>query len=203
MSSNVFLQMTPATVAFFDLRRFSVITRQLGPVDVGVVLTRFYEHIEDAVVGNKGRVVKYFADAAVVLFPATGGRDYAGDALEALDALRAATPEWLQRNAELKLPELDYSVGLATGDVLHGDIGTQRVRTFDVLGEPVTLASKLVRLAKARGAPHLISGGTYHAAREPVPCVETEGAEIAGKRVRLYRLLAPQERAEGGEESGS
>lgn len=188
MSHDVFLQEMPASVAFVDLRGFSQVSQRLGPVEVGVLLTRYYNHVEEAVVAHGGRVVKFFADTVLALFPSAGGKDHAGDVLRMVAALDQSYAAWAKENARMKLPELAYAVGVSTGDVLHGDIGTDRQRAFDVLGASVTLAAKLVRLAKTRDVRHLIAAETINTAREKPACIETEGAEIGGNAERVYRL---------------
>jgi len=199
MGETIFLQEMTASVAFFDVRRFSVMSAQLGPVDVGVALRRYYEHIEAAVAAHDGRIVKFMSDSVLVLFPSVGNKDHAGNALAALRDLALSMDAWLEENQKLALPSLEYSAGVSAGGLLYGELGTARLRAFDVLGLPVIQAIRLARLATARSAPHLIAASCVGAARASVPSIEVEGVEIGKERVRLYRLLTGSELAsEGG-----
>ena len=195
MSENIFLQEMQATVVFFDVRRFSRLTASLGPTDLAVALGVFYRHVEEHVLGQGGRVVKFISDAVLALFPSVGGADHAGQALSMLGTLGERAGDWHAGNRERGLPELVYSVGAATGAVLHGELGTDRLRAFDALGRPVTLAVKLAQLATVRDVPHLVTGGTVEAASADVPCIEVEGFEFADEPVRLYRELGSREGA--------
>jgi adenylate cyclase len=197
MSDKVFLQEMEATVAFFDIRQFSLISSQLGPVDIAVALRRYYEHVEEGVLANEGRIVKFMSDGVLSLFMAIARRDHAADALKMVRGRESVQQGWLEENARLGLPVMQYSVGIASGGVLYGELGTARQRAYDVLGNPVTLAIKLARMATIRGTPHLISSTTVQAQREAVAAIEVEGAELGTRKVRLYRLLSDRETAEG------
>ncbi len=93
------------------------------------------------------------------------------------------------------LPVMVYSVGVASGGVLFGELGTARQRAYDVLGNPVTTAIRLSRLATVRGVPHVIGSTTIQALRDQpgARAIEVEGAEVSGKMLRLYRLLGEGE----------
>ena len=85
--------------------------------------------------------------------------------------------------------------------MLFGELGTARQRAHDALGQPVMVAIRLARLASERGVPHLISASTIQIARQSIASIEVEGAELGGLKLRIYRLLAPDEAkaAPGGE----
>jgi adenylate cyclase len=193
MSDKVFLQEMEATVVFFDMRQFSVMSAQLGPVDLGVALRRYYEHVEEGILQHNGRIVKFMSDGVLALFMALSQRDHAASALQMLRGLEHRVPAWLEENARMGLPVMVYSIGVASGGVLCGELGTARLRAYDVLGNPVTTAIRLSRLATTRGVPHIIASGTIQALREAAPVIEIEGAELSNKKVRLYRLLAEGE----------
>jgi adenylate cyclase len=196
MSENIFLQEMPATVAFFDVRRFSRLAATLAPMDLAVALGRFYRHVEQSVREHGGRMVKFISDAALTLFPSVGGADHAGQALRLVRACAEGIASWSEENTRQGLPPLVYSVGVATGPVLFGSLGTDQLRAFDALGRPVTLAVKLAHLATVRDVPHLVTAATREAAQESVPCIEMEGAEFGGEAVRLYRVLTGAELAQ-------
>jgi adenylate cyclase len=202
MSEKIFLQEMVATAAFFDVRRFSVMAAQLGPVDVGVVLRRYYEHIEAAVLAHEGRILKFMSDGVLALFPSIGDRDHAGDGLAALRRLGSELAGWLAENERLRLPVIEYSSGMASGALLYGELGTAKLRAIDALGMPVIHAIRLSRLATIRKVPHLVAASTIQAARRPedAPSIETEDAEIGAQRVRLFRLLGERETAAGAPE---
>src|SRR5262249_47829307 len=95
---------------------------------------------------------------------------------------------WLAENAARSLPVLDYSVAVASGEVLAGDVGTNRLRFYDVLGEPVNVAFRLVGISTDRHCSHLVTAEAYEDARSRPPGIEVDPVELGGKRIRLYRL---------------
>lgn len=190
MSKDIFLKEMRASVALFDVRSFSALSSRLGPMDLGISLGRFYRHVEDAVQARDGQIVKFVSDAVVAMFPSVGDADHAGNALKMLRELTAAAPRWSAENEKLGLPGMTYSIGVASGTVLHGELGTDNLRMFDVLGKPATLASKLARLATVRDTLHLVDAASLTMATADVPRVEVEGAEFGGEPVRLYRILS-------------
>lgn len=193
MSQNIFLQEMKATVAFFDMREFSNMCSRMGPLDLGVALGRYYQHVEDQIREHQGRLIKFISDAVLVFFPSAGDADHAGNALTMVQTLLERAPLWSAESVREGLPPMTYSIGLATGTVLHGDVGTNRQRVFDVLGQPVTLAKRLARLATVRGTPHLVTASCVWASGTAIPTIEVEGAEFGKEPIRLYRALTTQE----------
>jgi adenylate cyclase len=202
MSENIFLQEMPATVAYFEVREFSNIVSSHGPMDLGVSLGRYYRHLEEGVLGSKGRVVKFVSGAVLVLFPSVSDADHAGRALTMVRGLLAEAPGWCKENQSHGLPAMEYTMGLATGSVLYGELGTDNLRAFDALGAPVTLATQLARLAGARGTSHLMAASTREATEQEITCIEVEGVDFAGSPVRLFRVLAQDELDPLGEHAG-
>jgi adenylate cyclase len=186
--SNLFLQEIEATVLYFDMKAFSVLSAQLGPVDLALALTRYYEYTSELIEQNGGRLIKFVGDGVLGVFGGAGEKDHRGEGCSAVEqALRGKTA-WLADNAGRNLPVMDFTAGLASGQVLIGDIGTARRKMFDVLGEPVTVSIRLNQLASVRGVSHLITHETYEPVRDRFRFVELEPAEIGRRLRRLYRL---------------
>jgi adenylate cyclase len=179
----LFLQETSASIVVFDLRGFSALAATLSPLDLGTALGHFYTEAEAHVLEHNGRVVKFAGDAVIAAWLAHEVPDHNILAMATVAAVHSSKDAWLERNRQAGFPPLDYSISAATGPVLAGQIGTERMKNFDVLGEPVNIAVKLTTVATARGLPHL----TSFAVRE-FDAVEVEGIELGGKRLRLFRL---------------
>ena len=186
--ATLFLQEVQATVVVHDLRDFSTLAVQLGAVDLGVVLSRFYEHATGAVEPHGGRVVKFIGDAMLTAFIGAGDVDHRGHALDALRTTLRHREAWLKENQNRGLPVLDYSMAVASGEILAGEVGTPKLRFYDVLGEPVNVAFRLTGVATDRHLSHLVTADAYEHAKTRPPGIEVEPIELGGKRIRLYRL---------------
>jgi adenylate cyclase len=179
----VLLQETVGTVGIFDLKGFTALASSLPPLDLGVTLGHYYGFAETCIQENDGRLVKFMGDAVLAVWLQSDVRDHQKQALAAVTQAMRQKPKWMEENQGRGFPSLDFTVGVATGPLLAGQIGTARNRNFDVLGAPVVAAMKLAGVATARGIDHLL------ALAEPQPeCVEVEGVEMVGKLWRLFRL---------------
>ncbi len=185
---STFLQEIDATLLLWDVKGFSSLATQLGPLELGTVLERFYEHCEDSVTKHGGRVVKFVGDAVLAVILGSGDVDHAGNALLAIADAFSNRTAWLASNQQKGLPVLDYKVVASSGPVLAGYLGTARLKFWDVLGEPVNTAFRLSGLAAAREVSHLVTAETVEAAKQRPSAIEVESIELGGKRIRLYKL---------------
>ncbi len=177
---RVFLHETEAAVLVFDLSGYSRLCAELSPLDLGVALGDFYDHVEKIVDTHGGRLVKLMGDAVLAAWLANETGFPRPAALSAVaDALRQR-PAWIAAH-----PDLAYTIAAAAGPVLAGQIGTERHLGFDVLGAPVNTAFKLTSVASAREVDHVLA-----VAVPEHPAVEVEGVELGGKRLRLFRLTS-------------
>jgi class 3 adenylate cyclase len=188
--SDLFLQETDATVLNFDLRAFTMIASHLGPVELGALLGRFYEHAEAAIDAGGGRLVKFMSDVVMSVFIAgQHGEAHGGHRQGALAAIRHAQrvrATWLAENQALKLPLLSYSMAASSGKVLVGQIGTSKHHAFDVLGGPANVAYKLTAIATMRDVDNLVTADVL--AGNPEGAIEAEAAALGGARHRLYQV---------------
>jgi adenylate cyclase len=179
----VFLHETEAAVVVFDLRGYSRLSANLPPLEIGLALGRYYRHVESCVDAWGGRLVKLVGDAVLAAWLANETAWPRTAAIAAVAESRKRKPGWLEKNAREGLPVLDYTAAMAVGPVLAGQLGTDRFKHFDVLGDPVNVAFKLTSVASAREVDHLLSTTV-----QDYPAIETEGVELGGKQLRLFRL---------------
>jgi adenylate cyclase len=181
--NEVFLHETEAAVMVFDLRGFSRLCANLAPLDLGLALGRFYRHAETCIDAWGGRLVKLAGDSVMATWLANETAWPMKAAISAVAESQRRKPAWLDTLAADGLPRLEYGVTAAAGPVLAGQLGTDRHKSFDVVGEPVNVAFKLLPFATARGVDHLLAMTV-----PDHPAVEVEGVELGGKRMRLSRL---------------
>jgi adenylate cyclase len=188
---TMFLQEVEATVVLADVRDFSPLAEQLGPVELGLALSRFYEHIGAIVERHHGRIVKFIGDGVLAGFIGGGGVDHRARALQAVSSAITSRQGFLDENVKLKLPMLDYAVGAASGHVLAGDMGTDKLRFWDLLGQPVNQAFRLTSLATRRNVSNLVAADTYENVADKglrPAAVETDMVEMGADKLRLFKL---------------
>jgi len=186
------------TILFCDMKGFTVLSEGMTPAALVNVLNRYITVMSEPVRRNNGIIDKYIGDEIMAFWgpPFTGTDDHSGPAcLAALDQLaglagfRAELPEitGLRRG----FPEVDIRIGVATGDVVVGNIGSKQTRNYTVIGDTVNLASRLEAANKTYGTRALVSEGTNRFAADLVETREIDQVLVVGKTEpqRIFELL--------------
>jgi adenylate cyclase len=185
---TMFLQEVDATIVLADVRDFSPLTQQLNPIDLNLTLSRFYEHIGGIIEGHRGRIVKFIGDGVLGVFI---GGDHRLSALEAVAEAMRGKQQFLDENAQRRLPVLDYAMGVASGLVLAGELGTEKLRFYDVLGQPVNQAFRITALATRRAVGNLVAAETWEGVKTPgrrPNAIETDAVELGAEKIRLFKI---------------
>jgi adenylate cyclase len=149
-----------ATVLFADIRGFTTLSEQLPPSELIQLLNAYLSRMSRVIEERKGVIDKYIGDEVMAIFGAPlASSDHALRAvMAAVDMLK----ELQQFNAaEGRNAPLRIGIGIATGPVIVGNVGSPQRLNYTVLGDTVNLASRLQGLTKEYGVPLLISGTTY------------------------------------------
>jgi adenylate cyclase len=163
------------TVLFADIRGFTSIAEHAPPEKLVSLLNRYFSAMTDIIFAHGGTLDKYIGDGLMALFgaPTTTPED-ASNALNAAVAMQRRVIGINRDLAEEGLPELGVGMGLHTGEVTVGYIGSERRSEYTAIGDTVNTASRLE--ANARGGEILMSDATARAAhnryklhpREPI-----------------------------------
>ena len=145
---------------FVDLARSTELARRLPPHDVVTLLNRFFAAVVDACDAEEGWLDGYEGDGALCVFGAvTVQPDHATRALRAGRALAQSL-----RRLRASYPDLDAGIGVASGDVVAGHVGTETRLEYTVIGPPVNTAARLTIAAKLRPARLLADANVIEAA---------------------------------------
>jgi adenylate cyclase len=144
------------TVLFSDIRNFTTISQKLSPHEVVEMLNEYFRRVCAPILQERGNVNKFIGDAVMAMFGSpVPYPDHARRALRAALRMIAAAEEfrgWMnQRFGDRGLPEFAIGVGIHTGPVISGDIGTDKRREYTIIGDTVNTASRLEGLTKELG----------------------------------------------------
>jgi adenylate cyclase len=151
------------TILFADIRGFTRISEHAAPEKIVSLLNRYFSAMTDIIFAHGGTLDKYLGDGLMALFGApTTTPD---DASNALNAAVAMQRRMLGINRDLHdegFPEIGVGMGLHTGEVIVGYVGSERRSEYTAIGDTVNTSSRLE--SNARGGEILISDATAQAA---------------------------------------
>lgn len=177
------------TVMFCDIRGFTTLSEKLEPKEIVLLLNRYFTRLEKPIVENNGIINKYIGDAIMAVFGVPlKSETHAYDAWKAAQGMReqlAALNEELRNEGQ---PEIRFGIGLCSGTVLAGNIGTANRLEYTVIGDTVNTASRIESLCKTYKTDLLISEQTKALLPDDVSLTFVAESEIRGKqqRIKLY-----------------
>ena len=157
------------TVLFADIRGFSSMTEGMDPREIITILNEYLEGASAEIENEAGVVDKYIGDEIMAIFGAPVS--HPDDAQRAIRAALRMLDTLRMRNASRQAagrPEIAIGIGISTGLVVAGNMGSRSRLNYTVLGEPVNLAARLCSMAGA--GQILISSATLEAAGPGLDC---------------------------------
>jgi len=190
------------TILFTDLRDFTTISEREEPATVIKSLNDYFQIVVDAADRYGGIVNKFGGDSTLVLFGLTDEQDNpegsAESAVRAAIAIRQGLDELNERRCAEGLPSLLAGIGINTGNVVAGLIGTERRMEYTAIGDAVNLSARIQTLNRKLGTEILISEATYAALGTPswVQIVKQGLRRLKGKSkpVRVYEICRSEVR---------
>jgi adenylate cyclase len=181
------------TVLFSDIRGFTTLSERMSPEQLVSFINEYLTPMTDVVFANGGTLDKYIGDAIMCFWGAPVDQpDHAlracSAALGFLEQLRELQRRWRAAG----LPEVDIGVGISSGLMNVGHMGTDKRFNYTVMGDAVNLASRLEGLNKIYDTRILISAATYAQARGQVSARRLGVVRVKGKQAPtdVYELRA-------------
>ncbi len=186
-----------ATILFSDIRDFTPLSETLSPQDLVGFLNGYLAYVTEPIAANNGVVNKFIGDAVMAIFaPQFGSTDHVADAVRAAQGMRAALARF---NASGAFPRpVRFGVGLHTGTLVAGNIGTEKRMEYTVIGDTVNIAARIESQNKALDSTILLSEAVYAALdcslKSALSVERCEDVHVKGKEraLTLYKLLEPQ-----------
>ena len=180
------------TVLFSDIRGFSSFSEGLAPEALVQLLNEYFSAMTCTVLSHHGMVDKYIGDAIMAVYGApvpTPEHAYLAccTALQMLAALRPLQAQWQARG----LPVIDLGIGINTGEMVVGNMGSETRFNYTVMGDDVNLGARLEGVNKEFGTRIIISEATWEHVRERLGTRELDVIRVKGKEkpTRIYELL--------------
>jgi adenylate cyclase len=176
------------TVLFCDMKGFTRLSEGMTPQGLVKVMNHYLSTMSGPIRGHQGIIDKYIGDAIMAYWGPPFTRDdeqarlaclAAIDMAERGKALRTELPELLGVRAVPS--DCDVRIGIATGEVLVGSIGSEFMMSYTVMGDAVNLASRLEGANKLYGSHSLVSEPTVAAAGETIAFREIDRLVVVGQ----------------------
>jgi adenylate cyclase len=179
-----------ATILFADIRGFTRMSEHMEPQSVVELLNEYFSEMTDLIFDNGGTLDKYLGDGIMALFGAPlpkpdDAQRSVKTAKEMQRALAELNRQWQARGQQ----PLQMGIGVNTGPVTAGNIGSSKRMDYTVIGDAVNLASRLC--ANAAGGQILVSESTFQQLSGHLPAQRLEPILVKGKEtpVEIYEIL--------------
>jgi adenylate cyclase len=184
------------SVLFSDIRGFTSMSEKMQPEQVVSILNEFLSEMTDIIFLNRGTLDKFIGDAIMAVF---GSPIFLKD-----HAKRAVKTAFMMKNRLTQLNEkwqkegkhtLKIGIGINSGEVIAGNMGSLKRMEYTVIGDTVNLASRLESLNKELGTEILISENTYNEVKDFVEVKKFENIKIRGKEetITVFEVLEYRE----------
>ncbi len=181
-----------ASVLFSDIRSFTTISEALGARDTVAMLNAYFTEMIDVIFGRKGILDKYIGDAIMAVFGAPFScPEDADNAVSAANEMITVLRRLNEQESFKKFLEVFIGVGVATGDLVSGNIGSPKRMDYTVIGDTVNLASRLESATKYYGVKVLLSEFTVEKLKADHRVRELDFLRVKGKLkpVAIYEGL--------------
>ncbi|MEJ6021463.1 CHASE2 domain-containing protein [Ramlibacter sp. PS4R-6] len=184
------------TVMFCDMRGFTKMSETMEPLKLQELLNSVFNRLTDIIRGNRGTIDKYMGDCVMAFWGAPVDLPNhaflaSKTSMEMANAVRKINEEHRAKG----IPEIGVGIGLNTGSMCVGDMGSELRRAYTVIGDSVNLGSRLEGLSKVYGVDIVVSESTRKLANE-FAWQELDRVRVKGKEqaVAIFWPLAPADR---------
>ena len=187
------------SVFFSDIAGFTGISEMLTPKSLVNLINAYLSEMSIPIEEGNGVIDKFIGDAIMAYWgpPFTSAEEHAHAACRAALEQQVRLVEFRKRVGELiglrrGYPDISMRIGISTGEVLVGSVGSERSRNYTVIGDTVNLAARLESLGKLYGVDILVSEETRDTVRDDFELCEFDTIAVSGKTesVRIFQLLA-------------
>ncbi len=191
------------SVLFSDIRGFTTIAESMDAEELVIMLNDYFETMVDAVMAYKGTLDKYIGDAIMAVFGSPLAlEDHAWRALQTSVEMRHRLEAFNQIRGGRQQQPIKIGIGINSGSVISGNIGSSKRMEFTAIGDGVNLGARLEGATKQYGCDIVISENTYRPCADQVWALELDRIRVKGKNdpVAIYHLVALRSETLSGKE---
>ncbi|MGF2035843.1 MAG: GAF domain-containing protein [Nostoc sp. CmiVER01] len=181
------------TILFSDIRGYTTLTENLGAAEVVLLLNQYFETMVEAVFNHEGTLDKFIGDALMAVFgaPLPLTENHAWRAVQSALDMRQRLEEFNQRRIIQAQPQIHIGIGISSGDVVSGNIGSRKRMDYTVIGDGVNLSSRLEAVTKDYGCDIILSEFTYQLCSDRIWVRQLDKIRVKGKHqaVNIYELI--------------
>ncbi len=169
------------TVMFVDIKSFTSLSEALSAEQVAQLLNEFLTTMTEVIHNKRGTIDKYMGDAIMAFWGAPlDDEDHAQNAVETAFLMQDKMQELNAKLSARGLPNIDICIGINTGNMSVGNMGSEFRMAYTVIGDSVNLASRLEALTRIYDVRIMLGQNTRRALKE-ILCVELDTVLVKGK----------------------
>jgi adenylate cyclase len=183
-----------ASILFSDIRSYTTLTESQGAHEIVGMLNEYFSYMVDVIFEHQGILDKFIGDAIMAVFGAPFSRpevDPVNAVSAGLDMIKELARYNRERVARGQMA-IDAGVGISSGEVVCGNIGSEKRMDYTVIGDGVNLASRLEGATKMYGASVMVSEFTHAKTGGRFVTRELDAIRVKGKKqgVRIHEVFA-------------
>ncbi|MBM9500265.1 adenylate/guanylate cyclase domain-containing protein [Leptospira sp. 201903071] len=179
-------------ILFSDIRNFTSLSEKIEPELVVEFLNQYFTAMVKCINTNGGSVNKYIGDAIMAVWGELGHTEFDTEkAIQSALDMRKSLIQFNKNRGTDKKPKIFIGIGINTGEVIAGQIGSEDRLEYTVIGDTVNLASRVESLTKVFGADILITGNSYEKVKGIFVVEKLKPIKVKGKKSlqTIYAVL--------------
>ncbi|BAU42736.1 adenylate/guanylate cyclase domain-containing protein [Leptolyngbya sp. O-77] len=180
------------TILFSDIRGYTSLTEKMEAADVVTLLNDYFETMVEAVFTFEGTLDKFIGDALMAVFGAPLPLpNHPWMAVQSALDMRRRLKEFNEHRRLANQPIIRIGIGISSGEVVSGNIGSQKRMDYTVIGDGVDISARLEGVTKEYGCDIILSEYTYKLCRDQVWVRELDRIRVKGKTIpiNIYELI--------------
>jgi adenylate cyclase len=180
------------TILFSDIRGYTTLTERMEASEVVSLLNDYFETMVEAVFNYQGTLDKFIGDALMAVFGAPLPlKNHAWMSVQAALDMRRRLAEFNAPRRHSSQPQISIGIGISSGEVVSGNIGSRKRMDYTVIGDGVNVSSRLEGLTKEYGCDIILSEFTYTLCHDRVWVRELDKLRVKGKEkpISIFELV--------------